>query len=265
VADALTSGDLDILRQTVHDTGLPLIPETADRLRAAGQRLLGEVERLRAWQGNAVATIAAQAQQLDTREREHNADRAEVERLRTVVGILGSQLQGGAQAFMDAAVEAEARLRIEDVERFLKRERDTYEPRGQHWTVVDDILDCFRLHMVTSTPLDQPRPQEGPEALGTSEPSDCSDPIECGHEAALGQARAEVERLTAITGRDFEKFRKYGETEAVLTKQRDELLNALIRLHAVVEDDMTDPIEAVMGDTLRLLQAYGVTPAGGVS
>jgi len=40
------------------------------------------------------------------------------------------------------------------------------------------------------------------KALGVSvgERARCSDPVECGHEAALGQAQAEVERLTAELG-----------------------------------------------------------------
>ncbi|MCC5574548.1 hypothetical protein IMZ11_02695 [Microtetraspora sp. AC03309] len=83
--------------------------------------------------------------------------------------------------------EVERRLTPEDVERFLKRERDEYEPRGECWNTVDDVLDCFRLHMVTGTPLTEPRPVEGPEPYGVGD-----QPM-----TEAEELRAEVERLRA--------------------------------------------------------------------
>lgn len=83
--------------------------------------------------------------------------------------------------------DVERRLPLEDVERFLKRERDEYEPRGECWNTVDDVLDCFRLHMVTGTPLTEPRPEEGP-----SDPSVGSPPL-----TEAEELRAEVDRLKA--------------------------------------------------------------------
>jgi hypothetical protein len=126
-----------------------------------------------------IADVALVAGRMRTAE-------AEVKRLNGVVQLLGSQLQGGAQDFVDALAEIERRIPIEDVERFLKRERDEYEPRGECWSTVDDVLDVFRLHMVTGTPLTEPRPHEGPEALGNSR-----EPL-----TEAEELRAEVERLS---------------------------------------------------------------------
>lgn len=87
--------------------------------------------------------------------------------------------------------EVERRLNLEDVERFLKRERDEYEPRGECWNTVDGVLDCFRLHMVTGTPLTDPRPEEGP-----GDPSVGSPPL-----AEAEELRVEVDRLKAANAR----------------------------------------------------------------
>jgi hypothetical protein len=87
----------------------------------------------------------------------------------------------------DLLAEVDSRLRFEDVERFLKRERDEYEPGGECWNTVDDVLDCFRLHMVTGTPLTDPRPEEGPR-----DPSVGSPPL-----TEAEELRAEVDRLKA--------------------------------------------------------------------
>ncbi|WP_068924959.1 hypothetical protein [Planobispora rosea] len=59
--------------------------------------LVDEVERLRTWQGNAVATVAVQARRLDAREREHNADRAELERVRERNEELGRRYMATAR------------------------------------------------------------------------------------------------------------------------------------------------------------------------
>lgn len=83
--------------------------------------------------------------------------------------------------------EVEERLSIGDVDHFLRRERDEYEPRGECWNTVNDVLDAFRLHVITGTPLTEPRPHEGPEALGV-EPEPLTEAEEL---------RAEVDRLRA--------------------------------------------------------------------
>jgi hypothetical protein len=75
----------------------------------------------------------------------------------------------------------------EHVEHFLKRERDEYEPRRECWNTVDDVLDAFRLHMVTGTPLTEPRPHEGSEPSGVGPE----------HLTEAEELRAEVERLRA--------------------------------------------------------------------
>lgn len=111
----------------------------------------------------------------------------EVKRLNGVALTQSAMLSEITSACMAAELERDVRLPAEHVERFLKRERDTYEARGQHWSVGDDILDAFRLHMVTGTPLTEPRPEGGPEALGVG-PEPLTDAEEL---------RREVERLTA--------------------------------------------------------------------
>lgn len=113
--------------------------------------------------------------------RDRAALLAEVDRLREV---------GRAQSAMCMAAELErdVRLPAKAVERFLKRERDTYEARGQHWNVVDDVLDAFRLHLVTGTPLTSPRPTEGPEAAFVGE-----EPL-----TEAEELRAEVELLRGL-------------------------------------------------------------------
>lgn len=81
--------DLDGVREAVKiavteaaDTELP---HGIDALVDRAPMLLAEVERLRAEPKGAVATVTEQAQRLTTREREHNADRAELEELRARV------------------------------------------------------------------------------------------------------------------------------------------------------------------------------------
>lgn len=117
---------------------------------------------------------------------------ADNERLQAAVQLLGTNLQGSARDFVDALAEVERRIPVEHVERFLKRERDEYEPRGECWNTVDDVLDVFRLHMVTGTPLTEPRPVEGPEAYGVGD-----EPLTEAEElrAEVERLRAEVERL----------------------------------------------------------------------
>lgn len=112
---------------------------------------------------------------------------ADNERLQAAVQLLGANLQGSARVGVDALAEVERRIPVEHVERFLKRERDEYEPRGECWNTVDDVLDVFRLHMVTGTPLTEPRPVEGPEAYGVGD-----EPL-----TEAEELRAEVERLRA--------------------------------------------------------------------
>ncbi|WP_031166034.1 hypothetical protein [Streptosporangium roseum] len=115
---------------------------------------------------------------------------AEVERLNGAVQLLGRELQRDSMKIVDELKQraaSEPRLSIEDVERFLKRERDEYEPRGECWNTVDDVLDALRLHMVTGTPLTEPRPCDGPEAPGVG-----PEPL-----TEAEELRAEVERLRA--------------------------------------------------------------------
>jgi hypothetical protein len=50
--------------------------------------------------------------------------------------------------------------RGDEVERWIKRERDTYNQYsagedGAAWFALDDLLDDYRLHADTGTPLDQ--------------------------------------------------------------------------------------------------------------
>ncbi|MGW4663235.1 hypothetical protein [Streptosporangium sandarakinum] len=124
---------------------------------------------------------------------------AEVKRLRAAVDLLGSQLQGGSQTFIDALTELEQRLPAEHVERFLKRERDEHGKQSYWWKALDEALDAFRLHLVTGTPLTEPRPIGGPEAPGVGpEPLTEAEELRAEVErvrAERDQALAEVERL----------------------------------------------------------------------
>ncbi len=83
---------------------------------------------------------------------------AENDRLRAAVDLLGKQLQGGALDVKEALQFGTERLAIEDVESFLKRERDSYPEHTRQWSAMDELLDTFRLHMVTGTPLTEPKP-----------------------------------------------------------------------------------------------------------
>jgi hypothetical protein len=95
----------------------------------------------------------------------------EVERLKSVAYTQARMISELTSTCMAAELEWDARLKAEEVERFLKRERDEHEPRGECWNTVDDVLDCFRLHMVTGTPLTDPRPEEGPTDATGGHPS----------------------------------------------------------------------------------------------
>uniref|UniRef100_UPI003F49385E hypothetical protein n=1 Tax=Streptosporangium sp. CA-235898 TaxID=3240073 RepID=UPI003F49385E len=132
----------------------PITPMTAER-----------VAELRDLQVDSTAGDAPYNPDMWTLDAARRELVAEVDRLNGVVQLLGSELQRDSMKVIDQ-LKHEPCVSIEDVERFLKRERDTYEARGQHWRVGDDILDAFRLHMVTGTPLTSPRPEGGPEALG---------------------------------------------------------------------------------------------------
>ncbi|MEV4383786.1 hypothetical protein, partial [Streptosporangium sp. NPDC049644] len=90
-------------------------------------------------------------------------------------------------ACMAAELERDVRLTAGDVERFLKRERDEHGKESYWWRSLDEALDAFRLHMVTGTPLTEPRPHGGPEPLGAG-----PEPL-----TEAEELRAEVERLTA--------------------------------------------------------------------
>jgi DNA repair exonuclease SbcCD ATPase subunit len=113
--------------------------------------------------------------------------RAEVDRLNGAVQLLGSELQRDSMKVIDELRQHEPCVPIEHVERLLKRERDNYEARTGPWYDVDDVLDTFRLHVATGTPLTQPRPQEGAEAIGVG-----SEPL-----TEAEELRAEVEKLRA--------------------------------------------------------------------
>lgn len=40
-----------------------------------------------------------------------------------------------------------------DVEAWIKRHRDQYSHGDEHWTTLDDLLDAYRNHVYTGTPL----------------------------------------------------------------------------------------------------------------
>jgi hypothetical protein len=44
--------------------------------------------------------------------------------------------------------------RGDEIERWIKTQRDTYNQGSQAWVALDDALDCYRLHADTGTPLD---------------------------------------------------------------------------------------------------------------
>ena len=119
----------------------------------------------------------------------HRVQRSDVDRLNKAVQTLGTALQLDSMAVIDELKRHadDACLPIADVERFLKRERDEYEPRGECWNTVDDVLDCFRLHMVTGTPLTEPRPEEGPSDPSVGRPG----------LTEAEELRIEVDRLTS--------------------------------------------------------------------
>lgn len=49
-----------------------------------------------------------------------------------------------------------------DVEAFIKRERDANAKASACWDTLDDLLEAYRLHADTGTPLTEPTPCEGP-------------------------------------------------------------------------------------------------------
>lgn len=121
--------------------------------------VLAEVERLRCTDPIECGHEAALGQA-----------QAEVERLNGVVQFLGSHLQRDSLDIVDElrrqAAESEPLLSAKSVEAFLKRERDEHGKESYWWRSLDEALDAFRLHMVTGTPLTEPRPHGGPEAFG---------------------------------------------------------------------------------------------------
>ncbi|MFI7628445.1 hypothetical protein [Microbispora rosea] len=154
---------------------------------------------------------------------------AEVERLQRAVQLLGTHLQGGARDFVDALAEIERRLPIEHVERFLKRERDRHEKTDVSWAALDDALDAFRLHMVTGTPLTEPRPAEGVVAYGEgTEPLTEAEDLR----AELERVRAELHDLrgqNAMTESNFDNFAEGAIAEQDQLRERAEAAEEKLR------------------------------------
>ncbi|WP_433364275.1 hypothetical protein [Streptosporangium sp. CA-115845] len=142
---------------------------------------------------------------------------------------------------MAAELERDARLTAGDVERFLKRERDEYEPRGECWNTVDDVLDAFRLHMVTGTPLTSPRPAEGPEApfVGEEPKTEAEELRE-----KVEQLRAERNNAVATVAEQWKRSvtreREHNADRAAMERfraERDQLRAVLEDLTVSVEHD----------------------------
>jgi hypothetical protein len=121
--------------------------------------------------------------------RAHREQSDEVCRLNNAVKTLGAALQLDSMAVVDELKRhaGDACLPIQDVERFLKRERDEYVKGTLVWNALDGVLDCFRLHMVTGTPLTEPRPEEG-----ATDPSVGRPPL-----TEAEELRIEVDRITS--------------------------------------------------------------------
>lgn len=96
----------------------------------------------------------------------------------------------GADESLAMIAGYQERLALGDVDHFLRRERDEYEPRGECWNTVNDVLDALRLHVITGTPLTAPRPEGGPEAFGVGK-----EPL-----TEAEELRAEVARLRLKVG-----------------------------------------------------------------
>jgi hypothetical protein len=47
------------------------------------------------------------------------------------------------------------------VAEWIKAKRDKHPQQTQQWTVLDDLLDTYRLHADCGVPLDQPTPVDG--------------------------------------------------------------------------------------------------------
>lgn len=132
-------------------------------------------------------------------------------------------------------------LQPEDVERFLKRERDEYEPRGECWNTVDDVLDCFRLHMVTGTPLTSPRPHEGPEPFGAG-----LEPL-----TEAEELRAEVERLNRLAKVQSDMISEITAACMATEKERDQFRKQAELLGAHLQGGSQTFIDA-LADASRL-------------
>lgn len=152
----------------------------------------------------------------------------------TILDLATTLLEKQSIRTEEAEAEAEQlfaevgrRLPIEDVERFLKRERDQHGKESYWWRAVDEVLDAFRLHMVTGTPLTDPRPTDGPEAPGVGKK-----PL-----TEAEELRAEVGRLTA----EQDALRKRAEAaEAVMRRaltevEHEEVVYLLNRYLTAVE------------------------------
>lgn len=122
-----------------------------------------------------------------------------------------------AQDRADLLAEVKRRLPVEHVERFLKRERDEDVARSLGWHVKDEVLDTFRLHVVTGTPLTEPRPHEGPQVFGEGK-----EPL-----TEAEELRAEVERLRGFMVEAFEKL------EAQKPYEAESLLREVLYIPAV--------------------------------
>ncbi|MFC3986495.1 hypothetical protein [Streptosporangium jomthongense] len=127
---------------------------------------------------------------------------------------------------LNALNEASHRLAPADVEAFLKRERDENEKHSEWWDAINEVLDAFRLHMVTGTPLTSPHPQEGPEALFVGEePKTEAEELRAERDEALAKLAA-VEQ-DAACWRSVEPFLTRAKAKGALYLDVDDLLDAV--------------------------------------